>query len=164
MGLGILDDRHMAAPPGTSTINDSGPEIDSKVDTSHLKRDGDTILQPQPSDSPNDPLNWSPLRKECLMWFLAFSSGVTTSLGPMVSPGLPLLAAKYKVSIDEVASLIVGFVAFWIGFTTFFTAAGANVWGKRPFFVISTAILLGTCVWGFFTKVRWVDDIGSCIN
>ncbi|KAI2484097.1 MFS transporter [Pyrenophora tritici-repentis] len=151
MGLGILDDRHMAAPPGTSTINDSGPEIDSKVDTSHFKRDGDIILQPQPSDSPNDPLNWSPLRKECLMWFLAFSSGVTTSLGPMVSPALPLLAEKYKVSIDMVASLLIGFVAFWIGFTTFFTAAGANVWGKRPFFVISTAVLLGTCVWGFFT-------------
>jgi hypothetical protein len=27
-------------------------------DTSFLKRDGDIILQPQPSDSPNDPLNW----------------------------------------------------------------------------------------------------------
>jgi hypothetical protein len=28
------------------------------VDSSDLKRDGDIILQPQPSDSPNDPLNW----------------------------------------------------------------------------------------------------------
>lgn len=32
--------------------------VDSKVDSSYLKRDGDIILQPQPSDSPNDPLNW----------------------------------------------------------------------------------------------------------
>jgi hypothetical protein len=75
MGFGILEDRHMAAPPGTSTINDSEPArkintlksssvltdsclVDSKVDSSELKRDGDVILQPQPSDSPNDPLNW----------------------------------------------------------------------------------------------------------
>ncbi|USP82025.1 uncharacterized protein yc1106_09299 [Curvularia clavata] len=152
MGFGILEDRHMAAPPGTSTINDDGPPVDSKVDFSGLKRDGDIILQPQPSDSPNDPLNWSPMRKECIMVLLAFSSGVTTALGPMVTPGLPLIAKKYNVSIDMVSSLIIGFLAFWIGFTTFFTAAGANIWGKRPLFVISTVILLATNVWGFFTR------------
>ncbi|XP_014554024.1 hypothetical protein COCVIDRAFT_106139 [Bipolaris victoriae FI3] len=152
MGFGVLDDPHMAAPPGTSTINDSGSSVDSKVDSSYLKRDGDIILQPQPSDSPNDPLNWSPIRKECIMVLLAFSSGVTTALGPMVTPGLPLLAKKYNVSIDMVSSLIIGFLAFWIGFTTFFTAAGANIWGKRPFFVISTVVLLATNVWGFFAK------------
>jgi hypothetical protein len=71
----------------------------------------------------------------------------------MVTPGLPLIAMNYNVSIDMVSSLIIGFLAFWIGFTTFFTAAGANIWGKRPFFVISTVILLATNVWGFFTRV-----------
>ncbi|RYN52588.1 hypothetical protein AA0118_g10027 [Alternaria tenuissima] len=152
MGFGILEDRHMAAPPGTSTINESGPSLDSKIDSSELKRDGDIILQPQPSSSPNDPLNWSPRRKECIMILLAFSSGVTTSLGPMVTPALPLIAMKYKVNIDMVASLVIGFLAFWIGFTTFFTAAGANIWGKRPFFIMSTVILLATNVWGFFTR------------
>ncbi|CAN9479140.1 unnamed protein product [Alternaria alternata] len=117
MGFGILEDRHMAAPPGTSTINESGPSLDSKIDSSELKRDGDIILQPQPSSSPNDPLNWSPRRKECIMILLAFSSGVTTSLGPMVTPALPLIAMKYKVNIDMVASLVIGFLAFWIGQT-----------------------------------------------
>ncbi|OAL05503.1 MFS general substrate transporter [Phaeosphaeriaceae sp. SRC1lsM3a] len=138
MGWGILDDRHMAAPPGTATL-------------ASLKRDGDIVLQPQPSDSPNDPLNWSRMRKESIMLILAFSSGVTTALGPMVTPGIPLLAMKYNVSLDMVSSLIIGFLAFWIGFTTFFTAAGANIWGKRPFFVISTVVLLATNVWGYFT-------------
>lgn len=86
------------------------------------------------------------------MVILAFSSGVTTALGPMVTPGLPLIAEKYNVSIDMVASLVIGFLAFWIGFTTFFTAAGANIWGKRPFFLVSTVVLLATNVWGYFTK------------
>jgi MFS family permease len=116
-----------------------------------MKREGDIILQPQPSDSPNDPLNWSRMRKESIMLILAFSSGVTTALGPMVTPGIPLLAKKYNVSLDMAASLIIGFLAFWIGFTTFFTAAGANIWGKRPFFIISTVVLLGTNIWGYFT-------------
>ncbi|KAH3950927.1 hypothetical protein HBI56_087590 [Parastagonospora nodorum] len=150
MGWGVLDDAHMAAPPGTATLG-ADSNADSSIDTSHLKRDGDIVLQPQPSDSPNDPLNWSKMRKECIMVLLAFASGVTTALGPMVTPGLPLLAMKYKVSPDMAASLIIGFLAFWIGFTTFFTAAGANIWGKRPFFVISGVILLATNVWGYYT-------------
>jgi MFS family permease len=124
---------------------------DSSTDSKALKRDGNIILQPQPSDSPNDPLNWSRMRKESIMLILAFSSGVTTALGPMVTPGIPLLAKKYNVSLDMAASLIIGFLAFWIGFTTFFTAAGANIYGKRPFFVISTVVLLGTNIWGYFT-------------
>jgi MFS family permease len=167
MGWGVLDDRHMAAPPGTATLgaeanagmcaieltwhhvltNSSDPSVDAQS----LKRDGDIILQPQPSDSPNDPLNWSQIRKETIMIILAFSSGVTTALGPMVTPGIPLVAMKYNVSLDMVSSLIIGFLAFWIGFTTFFSAAGANIWGKRPFFLVSTVILLATNVWGYFT-------------
>lgn len=150
MGFGILEDKHMAMPPGTATINTSEAETDESLKTSALKRDGDVILQPQPSDSPNDPLNWSPVWKESIMVILAFSSGVTTALGPMVTPGLHIVAAKYNVSIDTAASLLIGFLAFWIGFTTFFTAAGANIWGKRPFFVISTIVLLATNVWGYF--------------
>tara|TARA_R110002003_G_scaffold109_5_gene9142 strand:- start:707 stop:2197 length:1491 start_codon:yes stop_codon:yes gene_type:complete len=89
--------------------------------------------------------------KESIMLILAFSSGVTTALGPMVTPGLPLIAKKYNVSLDMAASLIIGFLAFWIGFTTFFTAAGANIWGKRPFFIVSTLVLLATNIWGYFT-------------
>ncbi|KAF2111558.1 MFS transporter-like protein [Lophiotrema nucula] len=86
------------------------------------------------------------------MAVLAFSSGVTTALGPMVTPGINVVAMKYNVSLDMVSSLLIGFLAFWIGFTTFFTASGANIWGKRPFFVLSTMLLLGTNVWGFFSN------------
>lgn len=72
MGLGVLDDPHMAAPPGTYTIgaNDGIHGLvysmnftdqflaEAQANDSSLKRDGDIILQPQPSDDPNDPLNW----------------------------------------------------------------------------------------------------------
>ncbi|KAF1949844.1 MFS general substrate transporter [Byssothecium circinans] len=149
MAWGVLEDSHMAAPPGTVNI---GAKETPKEETSSLKRDGKIILQPQPSDNPNDPLNWSRAWKESIMVILAFSSGVTTALGPMVTPGLHVIAEKYHVSLDLVSSLIIGFLAFWIGFTTFFTASGANVWGKRPFFVISSVVLLGTNIWGFFAS------------
>jgi hypothetical protein len=75
-------------------------------------------------------------------------------MGPMITPGIQVVAMKYDVSLDMVSSLLIGFLAFWIGFTTFFTASGANIWGKRPFFVISTGILLCSNIWGFFSTVR----------
>ncbi|KAF2681616.1 MFS general substrate transporter [Lentithecium fluviatile CBS 122367] len=152
MGFGVLQDSRMAAPPGTVTIGASDAVEDAIEDTKSLKRDGNIILQPQPSDSPNDPLNWSPMWKESIMVILAFSSGVTTALGPMVTPALHVIALKYNVSLDMASSLIIGFLAFWIGFTTFFTASGANIWGKRPFFVISSVVLLATNFWGFFAS------------
>lgn len=88
-----------------------------------------------------------------LLALFLLDAHVNCSLGPMVTPGLNVIAQKYNVSLDLVSSLIIGFLAFWIGFTTFFTASGANIWGKRPFFIISAVILLATNVWGFFSTV-----------
>ncbi|KAF2260364.1 MFS general substrate transporter [Lojkania enalia] len=168
MGCGILQDSDMEYPPGTAILGASPTVEEAVVDTKSLKRDGNIILQPQPSDSPNDPLNWSPAWKISIMFILAFSSGVTTALGPMVTPGIHVVARKYHVSLDMVGSLIIGLLAFWVGFTTFFTASGANIWGKRPFFVFSTALLLATNIWGFFgttfsslTAMRVVQGIAS---
>ncbi|KAL5380856.1 hypothetical protein PMIN02_010487 [Paraphaeosphaeria minitans] len=144
MGLGVFNDPHMTSPPGTYTI---GVDNEQANDSS-LKRDGDIILQPQPSEDPNDPLNWSRAWKESILLILAFASGVTTALGLMVTPGLQVIVLNYKVSIDLASSLIIGIFAFWVGATTFFTASGANIRGKRPFLFISSVILLLTCIWG----------------
>ncbi|KAF1992019.1 MFS general substrate transporter [Aulographum hederae CBS 113979] len=155
MGWGVLDDKYMEYPPGTALIGDSGTvgsignEDQDTADTSHLKRHGDIILQPQPSADVNDPLNWSPLWKNSIMGILALSSGVTVSLAAMLAPGIQTIAKEYDVSFDMVTSMLLGLLGFWTGFTTFFTAAGASVWGKRPFFVIGTVILLATNIWGF---------------
>ncbi|KAF2806449.1 MFS transporter-like protein [Mytilinidion resinicola] len=126
MGWGVLQDPLMENPPGTATIGAS-PVIGQEI-------------------------YWSPLWKNTIMVILAFSSGLTTALGPMLTPGLHTIAVQYNVSLDMVSSFMIGFFAFWIGSTTFFTAAGANIWGKRPFFLISTVILIGTCVWGYLAS------------
>jgi len=55
--------------------------------------------------------------------------------------------------MDQASSFMIGLFVFWIGFATFFTASGANIWGKRPFFVLSLVMLFATCVWGYFATV-----------
>jgi hypothetical protein len=77
-------------------------------------------------------------------------------LGPMITPGLVILSKTYDVSIDRVSSIMVGSLAFSSGFTTFFVASGATIWGKRAFFVLSMIFLLVTCVWGYVTRVRFL--------
>ncbi|KAI6087680.1 MFS general substrate transporter [Hypoxylon rubiginosum] len=150
MGIGVLEDRYLDRPPGTSKLGDEqGPSFDA-ASTSDLKKDGDIILVPQPSDSPNDPLNWSMIQKNSIMIILAFSSGVTTSLGPMISPGLILISQQFNIDPDTVATFMVGSILLFTGAVTFFTASGANIWGKRPFFVISAVMLLASNVWGTF--------------
>lgn len=91
------------------------------------------------------------------MLILAFSSGVTTSLGPMISPGLVVISQQFNVDADTVSTFMVGSILLFTGAMTFFTASGANIWGKRPFFVISTILLLISNVWGTFADVSCRD-------
>ncbi|KAF2665063.1 MFS transporter-like protein [Microthyrium microscopicum] len=135
MPLGIWEDKYMAMPPGTV-------ELDAKF-SSEL---------PQPSDDPNDPLNWSELWKNSVLMILSISVAVVIALGPMVTPGLPTVAKQYGVSMDEVSEDLLGAMQFAAGGALVFVAAFATIYGKRAFFVTSVFLLIGTCVWGFFAK------------
>lgn len=68
MGLGVLEDDHLEHVPGTALLTDV---LDNETTVlRHDKgRNADVVLVPQPSKSPNDPLNW-PLWKKDLMLFL----------------------------------------------------------------------------------------------
>ena len=47
----------------------------------------DVILVPQPSNSPNDPLNWPQRKKDTSLLIVGLSVGVVGAYGPMLSPG-----------------------------------------------------------------------------
>ncbi len=82
-------------------------------------------------------------------------------LGPMITPGLEDVATTFNVTTDRVSFNIVGLLQLTTGGGTFFTAAAAAVWGKRPVFIISALFLLGTSAWGFFARVC-VSPILDC--
>jgi hypothetical protein len=51
----------------------------AKVDTEHrgnleTAKDGHTVLIPQPSDDPRDPLNWSPVKKHVILFIISFAA------------------------------------------------------------------------------------------
>lgn len=69
MPLGIIDSRRLEHVPGTAPLekvqNAALREL-GRVPNIALKYDktGTIVLIPQPSDDPNDPLNWPRWRKE----------------------------------------------------------------------------------------------------
>ncbi|KEF56048.1 uncharacterized protein A1O9_07629 [Exophiala aquamarina CBS 119918] len=153
MAFGVLEDLTLVKVPGTVVLTNSDANTleESQMD-GKLKKIGSITLLPQPTDSSHDPLNWPWLRKNVLLVVIASASGVTVSLGPMISPGLPLLAMQYQKSLDMISTYLVGLFILWTGVFTFFTSAAASVWGKRMVFVLSAAALLALNAWGFFVK------------
>jgi MFS family permease len=87
-----------------------------------------------------------------ILFILALNSGVTVSLGPMITTGFDEMASTFKVATDQISFNIVGVMTLTTGGGTFFTAAAAAVWGKRPVFIVSAMGLLGTNAWGFFAE------------
>ena len=88
--------------------------------------------------------------KMTILFILALNSGVTVSLGPMITTGFDEIASTFNVTTDQISFNIVGVMTLTTGGGTFFTAAAAAVWGKRPVFIISVMGLLSTNAWGFF--------------
>ncbi|KIX09274.1 uncharacterized protein Z518_00353 [Rhinocladiella mackenziei CBS 650.93] len=94
----------------------------------------------------------SPWKKNVLIFLVALTSGVTVALGPMITPGLPILAQEFQKSPDVISTYLVGLFILWTGIFTFFTSAAASVWGKRVIYLTSGAALLALNAWGFFVK------------
>jgi hypothetical protein len=77
--------------PGTVLLNDTaGHAEEAAHDLKHgTGKDAHIILSPQPSEDPNDPLNWAKWRKEVIIAIL--SLGAMLNAGTNVRKGLPCL-------------------------------------------------------------------------
>lgn len=74
MGLGVLDDSHLEHVPGTALLTDV-----QGINTSplrHAKGSSDILLVPQPSNSPNDPLNWPLWKKDFMLFLICIDTAV----------------------------------------------------------------------------------------
>ena len=77
----FIDRSNLQNVPGTVLLNDTaGHAEEAAHDLKHgTGRDSHIILSPQPSEDPNDPLNWAKWRKEVIIAIL--------SLGAMLNAG-----------------------------------------------------------------------------
>jgi hypothetical protein len=101
MAWGVLEDPRTPRPPGTVLLDDIKQL--AMIDTSgaefaYLKKDGHVILQPQPSDSANDPLNWSKRRKMIVIFTLILSGITVGGMMAMLGTAGRQLTEKYHIT------------------------------------------------------------------
>jgi hypothetical protein len=157
MGLGIKEDKHLEHVPGTALLSElqrarQGPvdeNLPPDVDTSGLKHDksGKLVLVPQPSDSPNDPYNWSRWKKEGFCVAYAFGCGAVGAVGPLLNPALVQAAAEFDVTISKFNEGINGGLICCLAGGTIILNGLAVVIGKRPVYLLSSVVCIATCFW-----------------
>ncbi|KAK1831914.1 major facilitator superfamily domain-containing protein [Podospora conica] len=167
MGLGILEDKVMDHVPGTTRYFDDPdrPQFAAeRVDGLKYDDSGPVpiILVPQPSDDPNDPLNWPLWRRDLITFILSLTAIFATSLGPILAANTNPLADDFSKTFAQVAELT-GWYLLGVGLSAFIFVPTGRVWGKRHLFVGGTLLLAVTSAWGgaSHTKGQYASFIAA---
>ncbi|XDG08128.1 hypothetical protein ABKA04_007743 [Annulohypoxylon sp. FPYF3050] len=157
MGLGVLEDKHLPHVPGTALLTDvigsdnlhRHGELASAL--RHGKgKDSDVVLVPQPSSSPNDPLNWPLWKKDLILFFICIDTAVVGAWGPMISPGFVEMTSQFGISYNKLNGDL-GYGILMIGLSCFFTNSMAVVWGRRPVFLLGNLLLFISSIGGYYS-------------
>ncbi|KAL9115509.1 MAG: hypothetical protein Q9227_000830 [Pyrenula ochraceoflavens] len=111
MGLGVLEDHVLQQVPGSvDLVEDEKRRAEVERSQAHLKKDktGRIVLVPQPSDDPNDPLNWALWKRDLILLVLCFSAVISSVSTPQLAAiSLYLLTNVYhgNVGYKDVALL-----------------------------------------------------------
>ncbi|KAI1741908.1 major facilitator superfamily domain-containing protein [Xylaria scruposa] len=111
-----------------------------------LTKDGQIILDPQPDDSHNDPLNWPSWRRDCALLSLGLYSMVGGGITPILAAGFTNVAHDYDVDVSRV-SLTTGLYMLGLGIGCVIFSPTAILWGKRPVYLFSVILFISSAVW-----------------
>ncbi|KAF4548423.1 Hypothetical protein D9617_28g065290 [Elsinoe fawcettii] len=147
--LGILEPASGEHVPGTVVLDDQAAHTESH--TSNLKhaagKNGNIILIPQPSNDPNDPLNWPYAKKLTVMLIVGFGSCVYgATIPPLLNAGTVVIAMDLGITIPAVIQAS-GYQVLVVAGSATIVNAIARKFGKRPVFLASCIFgLVGSAV------------------
>lgn len=142
--------------PGSINILHSS----SKDSIQSLKQTDDgIILMPQPTDSPNDPLNWSFWRKSWHFGLLSFVTALTASTSNDAGATQDSLNQIYGISYNSM-NTGAGILFLFVGWSCIFFAPASSLYGRRiTYLICMVAGLVGSIWFGFSKKTS--DTIWS---
>jgi MFS family permease len=118
------------------------PVVEEKKKTD----DGKIILEPQPEDSENDPLNWPAWRRDMALLSLGFYCMIGGGLTPLLAAGFTDVAEEYHVTPEQVA-LTTGLYMMGLGVGSIVASPTAILFGKRPVYLVSALVFVATSAW-----------------
>ena len=106
-------------------------------------------LVPTPSQSPADPLNWSPLRKLTILGVLSFYAFAADFTSGSLAPALPVMAYQI-IPPPSFARLtkLVSVNTLMFGLSNIFWVPLSNIFGRRPILLVAMLLFTLTSVWG----------------
>jgi MFS family permease len=142
--LGILDDHKLPHVPGTVILEEQAAQ--STGVTGALKhgtgRNANIILIPQPSDDPNDPLNWPQWKKLTTLCVTLSGSVLYAAVcSAMLNPAFFAISVELNTTVGALV-LATGYQTLVIGVTGPIFSALGRKYGKRPIFLWASIVCL----------------------
>lgn len=122
-------------PPKTPTRSDKKKTKDGKI-----------ILEPQPEDSVNDPLNWAMWRRNAALMSLGFYCMLGGGMTSVLAAGFNNVAASYHIPVARVA-LTTGLYMMGLGIGSVIMSPTAILFGKRPVYLATSVLFIVSSVW-----------------
>lgn len=145
----LEDKSSLTQVPGTVVLADLNRASNVGTNQLDLKRDksGTIILSPQPSEDPNDPLNWSLAKKWTILTIIMFGACLCAStIGPLLSASLVVMAQDFQRPLTDI-TLVTGYLLLAAGCSGPVVFAIACKYGKRPAFLFCSFMgLLGSII------------------
>jgi MFS family permease len=133
-------------------FNESGNPLAGDAD---LKKHGQIVLVPQPTDSPNDPLHWGLLRKIWHSLLVCFVTALTAATSNDAG------SAQYNQNLElgipySIYNTGAGILFIGIGYWTLLISPAAWLYGRRLPYLICMLIGLIGAIW--FAEVQQTSD------
>ncbi|KAF2632652.1 MFS general substrate transporter [Macroventuria anomochaeta] len=149
--------QHAHARTSTSSLPSAyGPSRSASRGSRHSSRsrqpekkrtkDGKFILEPQPEESANDPLNWKQLRRDAALISLGFYCMLGGGMTPVLAAGFNDVAETYGVGLSQVA-LTTGLYMLGLGLGSVLASPTAILYGKRPVYLVAIVLFTLSAVW-----------------
>jgi len=108
--------------------------------------DGQVILDPQPDDSKNDPLNWPAWRRDAALLSLGFYCMIGGGVTPILAAGFNQVAASFDTTHAAVARTT-GLYMLGLGIGSVIFSPTAILYGKRPIYLLSSVLFVVSSIW-----------------
>lgn len=141
-----------------------GTEIMTDVGTHHFVKSSaksDSVLVPQPSNDPHDPLNWHRGWKFSSM-ALATSVSFMQAMGPLsLAPMFPQLIEAFNSDLEAVVQFT-GVCILVLGFSNFLWVPVSQTFGRRPAAIFSCLVCFASMIWRA-KATTYRSFMGACI-
>ncbi|KAI1176347.1 major facilitator superfamily domain-containing protein [Nemania sp. FL0916] len=134
---------HSSLPTG---MPPDAASVKEQEEAKKLTKDGQIILEPQPDDSHNDPLNWPAWRRDCALLCLGLYCMVGGGITPIIAAGFTNVADDYNIDVARV-SLTTGIYMLGLGIGSVIFSPTAILYGKRPVYLFSSILFIASAVW-----------------